>query len=168
MQLLDIVEYFEMRELTLRELEALAGLRLAVLLTLNRTAVAGHEAALLQNAAQVGFEVGECAGNTVAERTGLAGKAAAGNRAHDIELALAASGFQRLLDDHAKGGAREEHFEGAIIHDDLARAALDPHTRHRVLAAAGGIGAALCVELGLGGFDGSRGNLAHGSAQTGE
>ena len=45
--------------LTLRELEALTGLGLAVLLTLHHAAVAGKEAALFQNTAQFGFEIGQ-------------------------------------------------------------------------------------------------------------
>ena len=45
--------------LALRELEAAAGLRAAVLLTLDRAAVAGEEAALLQRAAQVRLVIGQ-------------------------------------------------------------------------------------------------------------
>jgi hypothetical protein len=45
--------------LPLRELERAAGLGLAVLLALDHAAIAGEEAALFQDAAQVEFEIGQ-------------------------------------------------------------------------------------------------------------
>src|SRR5882757_449511 len=47
------------RRLTLRELERLAGLGAAVLLALDHARVAGEEAALLEDAAQIRLEIGQ-------------------------------------------------------------------------------------------------------------
>ena len=80
----------------LRELEAAAGLHAAVLLALHDAAVAGEEAALLEDAAQLRLEVGERLGDAVAHRTGLAGEAAAGDRRHHVELVGAIGGVERL------------------------------------------------------------------------
>src|SRR3546814_5870914 len=58
--------------LALRELEAAAGLRLAVLLALDRAAVAGQEAGRLDDAAQRGLEAGQCLGDAVQNGARLA------------------------------------------------------------------------------------------------
>src|SRR5581483_2042746 len=67
--------------LALRELEAPAGLAAAVLLALDGAAVAGEEAFLLQRGPEIRFIVRERLGDAVAHRAGLAGEAAAGDRA---------------------------------------------------------------------------------------
>src|ERR1700682_8353 len=56
------------KQLALRELERLARLRPAVLLALDHARVAGEEAALFQNAAQIGFEIGQRLGDAVTHR----------------------------------------------------------------------------------------------------
>src|SRR5690606_40487150 len=65
--------------LTLRELEGPAGLGLAVLLTLDDTAVAGQEATLLEYGAQARLKIGEGLRDSVKNGTGLTGETAAGN-----------------------------------------------------------------------------------------
>src|SRR5262249_20636158 len=60
---------------------------------------------------------------------------------------------QRLLDQHAQHGPGEEHLDRAGVDDDLAGAGLHPDAGDGILALAGGIGAALLVEL-LGVFRG--------------
>ena len=60
------------KQLALRELERLARLGAAVLLALDGTTVAGQEAALLQHAAQIRFEIGQRLGDAVTDGTGLA------------------------------------------------------------------------------------------------
>src|SRR5207302_10594022 len=76
---------------------------------------------------------------------------------HDIELAVAIGGDQRLAQDHAQHGTGEIDRLVTAIDGDLAGARLDPDARNRFLAAAGGIGAALGVALvvGLGGIVGA-------------
>src|SRR5689334_20562030 len=88
--------------LALRELERPAGLGATVLLALDDARVAGQEATLLQDAAQLRFEVGERLRQAVAYRAGLARQAAAGHRADHVILAIAIGGDQRLLDQHAQ------------------------------------------------------------------
>src|SRR6188474_2375038 len=61
----------------LRELEAPAGLGLAVLLAPDGAAVAGQEAFGLDRAAQRRLIFGECLGDAVLDRAGLAREAAA-------------------------------------------------------------------------------------------
>src|SRR5262245_34533882 len=78
-------------ELALRELEAAAGLRLAVFLALDGTAVAREEAAFLQHGAQAGFVIGQRLRNSVTNSTCLAGKAAADDGRDDVELAVPVS-----------------------------------------------------------------------------
>src|SRR5260221_14743425 len=88
------------KRLALRELERLARLGAAVLLALHGTGVAGQEAALLQNAAQIRLEAGQRLGDAVTHGTGLARQTAAGDRADNVVLAGAGSSDQRLLDQH--------------------------------------------------------------------
>jgi hypothetical protein len=93
----------------------------------------------------------------VLDRAGLAGKAAALHGADDVILALAVGDRERLVDDEAQRGTREIGFLIAAVDRDLAGAGLHPHAGDGVLAAAGGVGAALLVQLllaqrrGLGG-----------------
>src|SRR5690606_41994949 len=70
----------------LRELEAAAGLDAAVLLPLHGTAVAGQEATLLEDAAQLRLVVGQRLGDAVAHRTGLTRQPAALHRRDDVIL----------------------------------------------------------------------------------
>ena len=62
-----------------------AGLGLTVLLTLDNARVAGQEATLLQNSAQARFEVGECLGDAVTNRTGLTRLTTTDYVNHDVE-----------------------------------------------------------------------------------
>ena len=59
----------------------------------------------------------------------------------------AVGGLQRLLDHHLQHGPREILLEVLAVDGDLADAGLDPDARDGVLALAGGVGAALRVEL---------------------
>ena len=54
---------------------------------------------------------------------------------------------QRLLEDHAQHRTGEIDFDVAAVDGDLAGARLDPHAGDGVLALAGGVGAAVLVEL---------------------
>src|SRR4051812_31169058 len=106
--------------LALRELEAAARLRLAVLLSLDHGRVAGEEAAALEGAAQVGLEGHERLGNSVAHGTGLTGESATGDGAGDVVLPRTVGGDERLLDQHAQYRAGEIDVDLAGIDDDLA------------------------------------------------
>src|SRR5262249_37865111 len=79
--------------------------------------------------------------------TGLARKPAAHHRADDVVLSVAAGCDQRLAQDHAQHRTREINLLVLAVDLDATRAGLQPHARDRVLALAGGIGAALFVEL---------------------
>src|SRR5271165_1194363 len=68
------LETRRLSRLALRELEAAAGLGLAVLLALDDTAVARQEALGLQQRAQARLEIGQRLGDAVADGTGLAGE----------------------------------------------------------------------------------------------
>src|SRR5262249_20645695 len=86
----------------LRELEAAAGLGLAVLLALNAARVAGEEAAGLQSRTQARLIGDQRAADAVTHRTCLAGETAALHAHHDVELAVAIGRDQRLAEDHAQ------------------------------------------------------------------
>ena len=83
----------------------------------------------------------------MAHRAGLAGQAAADDGGDDVELAVAVGRDDRLLEDHLQHRTREIGREFLVVDDDLAGARLDPDAGDGVLALAGGIGAALLVEL---------------------
>src|SRR5690606_8932671 len=117
-------------------------------------------AALLEDAAQLRLEIGESLGDAVANRTGLAGKAATDDGGNDVVLVDAISGNDRLLQDHLKNRTCQILCAFLAGHGDLARTRLDPDTSNRVLALAGCVGTALSVELldvyGSRGFSGLR------------
>jgi hypothetical protein len=83
----------------------------------------------------------------VLDRAGLARKAAALDGGDDVVLAFATGNLERLVDDETQRRAREIDFLVAAIDGDLAAAGLDPDAGDRVLAATGGIGAALRVDF---------------------
>src|SRR5688500_12995717 len=155
------------KRLALRELEAAARLGAAVLLVLDRAAVAGQEAALLQRGPEVRLEQGQGAADAVTDRTGLARKAPADHGADDVELAGAVHHAERLVDHHAQHRAREIDQDVAVVDGNLAAARLQPDAGDGVLALAGGIGAALGVDLALALRRGG-GSLrrAHGGAEV--
>src|SRR5690348_18467130 len=106
----------------LRELEAAAGLRLAVLLALDDARVAGQEAALLQRRAEARLVEGQRTADAVAHRAGLTGEPAAGHRAHHVVLAEAVGDDEGLVHHHAQNRAREIHRAVAAVDGDLAGA----------------------------------------------
>src|SRR5258706_805880 len=133
--------------LALRELERLARLGAAVLLALDHPRVAGEKAALLQDAAQIRFEIGQRLRDAVTHRARLARQTATGHGADHVVLACAGRRDQRLLNHHPQHRTGEIDFDFAGVDDDLAGAGLDPDARNRVLALSGGVGTALLVDL---------------------
>src|SRR6266436_1786658 len=131
----------------LRELERPPRLGLAVLLALDHAAVAGQEAAALEDAAQLRFEIRQRLGKAVAYRAGLTGQSAARHPADDVVLAVAIGQNQRLRNHHAQYRSGKKHFDRPVVDGDLAGAALDPDAGDGVLALAGGVGATKIVEL---------------------
>src|SRR5712692_1424442 len=131
----------------LGELERAAGLGAPVFLALDHPRVAGEKAVALEHGPQVRLVIHQRLGDAVAHRSRLAGEPAARDRADDIVLALAIGRDQRLLDQHAQHRPGEEDLHRLLVHGDAAGAGLDPDPGDRVLALAGGIGAAAAVEL---------------------
>src|SRR5438477_4249957 len=140
------------RASALRELEAASGPRAALFPALDHAAVAGQKAALLQERTQGRLEVGERLADALPERTRLPRESATGHGADDVVLARAIHHAEGLVDHHAQHRPSEVDRAVPIVDGDLARAGLDPDARDGVLALAGGVGAALGVELGLGGL----------------
>src|SRR5580704_4911732 len=135
--------------LPLRELEAAAGLGLAVFLALDDAAVAGEEPAMLQRRAQSRLVEHQRPADAVAHRAGLARQPAALDRGPDIELAHPVGDEKRLVDQHAQHRPSEIDRAVAAVDLDLAVARPDPYSGDRVLALAGGVGAALLIDLRL-------------------
>src|SRR5947209_4055724 len=135
------------RALALRELEASTGFLLAVFLALDHARVAGEEALALQRRPEIRLVIGERLGEAVTHRAGLSREATAGNRHGEIVLAMPLRDGERLLQDHPQHGTGEIDLDRFRVDDDLAGAGPDPDARHRILALARGIGAALLVEL---------------------
>src|SRR5688500_13022835 len=88
--------------LALRELEASASLGPAVLLALDDARVAGEEPGLLDRGTERRLEAGQSRADAVADRSGLAGQAAAGDGGDDVILALAVGDVEHLVDDQPK------------------------------------------------------------------
>ena len=88
------------------------------------------------------------------------------DRAHDVVLAEPVDDVERLADDHLQGRAGEVVAHDLAVDRELAGAGLEPDAGDGVLAAAGGVGAALRVELGL--LRLGRGSDADGRAEPGE
>src|SRR5262249_42385131 len=76
-------------------------------------------------------------GDTVADRAGLTGHAAALDLDHRVEMALGAGDAERHLHVRLVHGVAEVLFEAPTVHDDLALARQQPDARDRRLAAAG-------------------------------
>src|SRR3954468_13944704 len=122
----------------LGELRALTGLLQAGLAPLLDPGVAGEEAAALEVAAQLGVDLGQGPGDTVADRPALAADAAAVDADADIDVALVAGDDEWLLDDRLVQGPREEFLEAALVDHDLAVAGEESDAGDRVLAFTGG------------------------------
>ena len=75
-----------------------------------------------------GVIVDQRAGNAVADRTGLAGLAAAVHVDHDVEGFDMVGQVQGLLADHDRGFATEEGLDVTVVDRDLASAFFDEHT----------------------------------------
>src|SRR6185312_5104726 len=149
-----------------RELEGPAGLRLAVLLALDHAAVAREEPDRFQHRTQPRLVIDQRAADAVTHRAGLARETAADHGAINVVLSRAVRHLEGLRDDHAQHRPREIHRRIPVVDNHLASPARQPDARDRVLALAGGVGAALSVELRLcrfgifGGTGGSGGILA--------
>src|SRR3546814_12664713 len=98
------------KTLTLRELEAAAGLGLAVFLTLDGAAVAGQEAGRLDRAAKRRFEAGQRLRDAVQHGARLAREAAALDGRDHVILANAFGQTEGLVDDEAQRRTREKDF----------------------------------------------------------
>src|SRR5262249_28086439 len=127
--------------------EASSGFALAVFLALDRARIAGQKPALLQDAAELRLVAGERNGDAVTHSPGLAREPTAADGADDVVLAFALRGDQRLLQDHLQHRTREISGVVLAVDGDLPGSALHPHAGNGVLALAGGIGAALRVDL---------------------
>src|SRR5947207_9605495 len=120
--------------LPLAVLELLTGAGLTVLLPLAGARIAREQPRFLQWLAKLVVETRDGARQSVADRAGLAGGAAALDRHEHVELSDGVRDRQRLRDDHPQRLAREVVLEGAAVDDDASGAGLDPHTGHRRLA----------------------------------
>src|SRR6185436_15653183 len=101
----------------------------------------------LDRTAQGRLELRERLGDAVLDRTGLAGKPATLDGGNDVVLAGPVGDLERLVDHQAQGRTGEVHGLVAAVDGDLARTGLQPDAGDGVLAATGGIGPALRVDL---------------------
>src|SRR3546814_4320901 len=79
------------------------------------------------------------AGDAQADRTGLAGGAAAAGGDEDVEALGVLGQLERLAHDHARGLAAEELVERTLVDGDLAGAAAQEHAGGGGLATAGAV-----------------------------
>src|SRR3546814_5649685 len=99
----------------------------ADLLALDLACVAGHEARRAQLALERLVVLDQRAGDAQADRTGLAGGAAAAGGDEDVEALGVLGQLERLAHDHARGLAAEELVERTLVDGDLAGAAAQEH-----------------------------------------
>src|SRR5215208_4247137 len=131
----------------LRELRALACLLESRLAPLLRAGVSRQEAAPLEVAAELGIDLGERPGDSVANRSSLAGDAAAVDADADVHLALVSGGQERLANEGLVLVAWEVILEAARVDLELAGARSQDHPGDRGLALAGGLDARFAVQL---------------------
>src|SRR5690606_22806940 len=123
----------------LGELRGAAGLVQTDLLALDLAGVAGHEAGLAQFGLQRFVVLDQRAGDAQADRTGLAGGAAADGGDDDVEVVRVLGEFQRLAHDHARGLAAEELVQRTAVDGDVAAALAQEHAGGGGLATAGAV-----------------------------
>ena len=131
--------------LSLGELGSPAGSLEAVLLPLLHSGVAGEEPGLLEDGAHLVAVLEESPGNAVADGAGLAGNAAAGDGADDVEPAQGVGEIQGLADQKLQGLQAEVIIDVPVVNGDLAGAGVKTDTGDAALSAAG----AVVVGLGL-------------------
>src|SRR5690348_1022888 len=107
--------------LALGELEARASALLSVLLALLHARIAREETGLLEALAQLEVVDLQRARDAVADRAGLAARAAAVHRDDDVELVDRLRQRQRLLDDHLEHFVAEVVIERPAVDRDRAR-----------------------------------------------
>ena len=121
-------------------LRSLTGLLEAVLLAFLAAGITSEEAGLLQEAALLGIQLDERAGDAHPQCAGLAADTTTEDGAIDVVDLFLAGEAQRLADDHPRHRRGEVVLEGATVdgHDAGARAETD--ARDRFLATSGGLG----------------------------
>src|SRR5690606_18587896 len=95
----------------------------------------------------LGLVVGQSLRDAVTNGTGLARQTATGDGGDDVVLIDTLGGHDGLLQDHLQNRTREIGSEFLAVDGDLARTGLHPDAGNSILALAGGIGAAVGVEL---------------------
>src|SRR5258707_5673072 len=116
------------------ELEAASGLRLAVFLALDDTAVARQVAARLEHRAQARLVIGQGLADAVPHSAGLAREAAAYHRADDVILTDPLGDDEGLVHHHAQHRPGEIDRALAPVDQDLAASRLDPDAGNGVLS----------------------------------
>src|SRR5687768_9049706 len=114
--------------LALAELEALASLRTARLLALDRTRIAREQAEIAELAAVRFVDDEQRAGGGEAKRPGLTRHAATLDLRLHVEAAQRIGCTERLLDRGDQRGAREVVTERATVHFPLARTGREVQT----------------------------------------
>src|SRR5947199_4635421 len=108
-------------------------------LSLHFSRIAGHETGGAERAFQSRIILDQRPGDAVAHGAGLAALAAATHVHHDVEARRALGELERLAHHHASGLAAEELVHRLAVHDELAFAGLEEHSRNRALAPSGSV-----------------------------
>src|SRR5690606_35328381 len=128
------------RSSALGVLGCLTGLLQAGLLALHRTGVAGEEPGLLEDrTVRLGVDLVQRAGDAQAQRTGLAGDAAAVDAGDHVEPALDVEQAERVVDELLVQLVREVFLQRPAVDGPLAAARHEPDPGDGLLAAAEGL-----------------------------
>src|SRR6185503_14755401 len=126
-----------LRRLALAELEALARASHTVLLAFLGARIARQQPRLAQRRPEFLVELDERAGNTEANRAGLAGDAAACRRREHVKTLHHLGDDERLANDETVSLGREARLERALVDGDGARSRAKKNACGRGLAPAG-------------------------------
>jgi hypothetical protein len=109
----------QIKELSLRELEALARALLTVLLALFDARIAGHQTGVLERGAKIVVVFEQRARNAMTHGARLSGRSSARYVNDDVEFARGIGKIQRLADDHPESLIREILLEGLAVDSDF-------------------------------------------------
>src|SRR6266851_3596038 len=129
--------------LPLRELEPAPRTRLAILLPLHHSSIAGEEPGLLHRRTKLRIPHTQRAGKAVADGTGLPRQASAPHIDRHVHLPGLLKNLERLVDHHLRGLAAEVILKGSAVHGHHAGARLYPDAGNRLFPPAGRVESAV-------------------------
>ena len=121
--------------LSLGELGCATGAFATVLLSFLHTRITGEQACFLEGGAESLVILEQSSGNTVTDRTCLAGNAAAVYAANDVEFLSCAGDLERLTNDELKSFKTEIIVDISVVDGNLTCTCINADAGYRALSA---------------------------------